>query len=426
MIPVHRARLPQGMRVVILPTPQLHVVEVGVYTFAGPRFEAPSTNGLSHLLEHILFRGSQAFPDALSMHQAIEACGGPLSGSTARDNSLYSLCVAPRHTERAIELLGQFLLQPTFAELDLEKELILEERLQERDATGQEIDLDNLSRRSLWPGHSLGMPILGPETNIRRFSRKDVEGWYRRTLVGPGCLAYAAGPVDESSVLDAFKRVFSPLPSGEAPPVIGVDGEKVDGYRSVFVRHEGSQDDLLLSFRTPSLHDSRGAALQLLSGILGDGVSSRLQWRICERLGLAYTIESGLDLYWDTGALDIEASVGPGKVGKVLQEVLQALRELAEKGPDEGELARARERYRLGMEFSLDSPSKLAAWYAGADLFQTAPSLEQRLADVEGVTATQIRELARELFQPHNLALTVVGDLKAAQNARLDTLARGL
>ncbi|MCK6529445.1 insulinase family protein [Myxococcota bacterium] len=426
MTEVHRRRLGSGLRVLLIPTPALHTAEVGLYAMTGPRFEKAESSGLSHFVEHCLFRGCEAFPDALAMHQEIESCGGPLFGSTARDNSLFTLSVVPRHVRRSVELLAEFVLRPTFQELDLERELILEERLQERDGEGNEVDLDNLSRRKLWPGHSLGMPILGPESNIRRFSRQDVSSHYRTTFVAPSCLVYVVGPFEPGEVLPVIERAFAPLPEGGLPRMVPVDGGKMRGFRSAYVRHDASQDDLLLSFRTPPLDDPRAVALSLLVGILSDGVSSRLQWRVCERLGLAYTIESGLDLYWDTGVLDIEASVGPEKLDRLLREVVEVLRGLKAEVPGEGEMERARERYRLGVEFTMDSPSQLAGYYAGTELYTPAHALSDRLNAVDNVQPEEIRALARELFHPENTVLTVVGELSSAQRGRLDNIARTL
>ncbi len=410
MYEIHQHTTPGGLPVLLLQRDGLHGAEVGLVLRAGPRYETPATSGLSHLVEHMLFRGTERHPSSREFHWAVESIGGPLMGSTGRDCSHFSLFVSPRDLEPALDLLAEATLRPTFTELDLERRLILEELLQDCDEDDRELNLENLTRRLLWPGDALGLPIVGSRANVERFTVDDVRAHHRRSFVTRNALLTIAGPLHPGRCLAAVDRAFARMPAGEPLRAHPLRPPR-PGPHLQLVSDDASQVEVMWSFRAPSVAspDAQGAAL--LQMLLGDGVTSRLQWNVCERRALAYSIDVLYDPYADTGVLDVEAAVAPESLVALVREVTQTLAALKERGPAADELERAHRRYRLALEFALDSPTTLTLYHHGA-LVGPLQTIDDRLATLPDWTAGRLGALARRVLARANLGLVAVGPAK--------------
>src|SRR6476659_7953404 len=163
---VHRARLSNGLRLLTIQTPHLHTASVCLYVRAGSRYETLATNGLSHFLEHMLFRGSGRYPSSFALNLAIEELGGTLYAETGRDYSLYQISLHPESLVAGLELFGEIFRTPTFSEIDVERRIILEELLEDQDEKGRLVNIDDIARQLVWPGHPLGYRITGPYENV--------------------------------------------------------------------------------------------------------------------------------------------------------------------------------------------------------------------------------------------------------------------
>src|SRR5262245_52181323 len=214
---VFRSTLGNGLRVVTVETPYLHTANVCLYVRAGSRYERPETNGLSHFVEHMLFRGSSRFPDSFALNLAIEELGGTLYAETGRDYSLYQIPLHPRHVQRGLENLGDLFSSPAFRDIDLERQIILEEILEDLDDRGRNVNLDDPSRLVAWDGHPLGYTITGPLKNVRRFSVEDVRTHFDRFYGAENMVLCAAGPMAPREVQAWSKRAFAHVPRGERP-----------------------------------------------------------------------------------------------------------------------------------------------------------------------------------------------------------------
>jgi predicted Zn-dependent peptidase len=407
----HRDALPSGLRVVTIETPHLHTALLAVYVRTGSRHETAASNGVSHFLEHLFFRGSQGWPDTVRMNSAVEEVGGNLNGVTTRDHGYYYTPLHPAHLDVGMAILGDMLTRPRLTDMEVERQIILEEMLDEVDEKGRDIDLDNLSKRQLFPDHPLAFKIAGTRESVSALTHPQVLEHFARHYVTGNLVVTAAGRVRHDEVLALAERHFAGLPQGpastEAPPPATPVGPFFH-----FTAHDESQTEFRLSFRTVPEHHEDWPALQLLRRFLDDGLSSRLPFEIVEKRGLAYSVHASLEAFHDAGLFEIEAASAPDKASLVVAETFRVLGELCTTEVSEEELARAKRRHRMLLEFAQDSPGELAGWFGGTELFRRPESFNRRADLVDATTAAQVREAARRYFARENLTVVSVGQRK--------------
>ncbi len=420
MYEIHHQILDGGLPALVLVRNGLHSLDVNLVVRAGPRYETPENNGLSHMVEHMLFRGTHQYPSSLDFHEAVEQIGGPLMGSTGRDSSLYSLLVSPRDLAPALELLSEATLRPTFSNLDLERKLILEELLEDLDEDDRDLNLEHISRKLMWPNDPVGFSIVGQRSNVERFTVDDIRELHTRLYVTGNALLVVAGPVDPAECFARASACFADMNSGpaaSAPPMRPVR----PGPHIHHVEHDASQVEMLLSFPAPGILHPDAQGIALIQMILGDGVTSRLQWNICEQRALAYTIEAQYEPLDDLGTLDIDAAVHPDHYLELVREVVKTLRFLKDRGPTAAELERAIRRYRLALEFALDSPSALVAYHMD-EIYGMRRSISQRLETLDSWTPRRLRALCRGLLKRAGATLVTVGPLDTLAVRRTERL----
>jgi predicted Zn-dependent peptidase len=407
----HRDVLPNGLRVVTVETPHLHTALLAVYVRTGSRHETAANNGVSHFLEHLFFRGSEGWPDTVKMNSAVEEVGGNLNGVTTRDHGYYYTPLHPAHLDVGLEILGDMLTRPKLTDMEVERNIILEEMLDEVDENGRDIDIDNLSKRVLFPQHSLAFKIAGTRESVSSLTHEQIREHFARHYVTGNMVVTAAGRVKHEQVLALVERHFARLPQGaesiDLPPPPTPAGPHLH-----VVTHDESQTEFRISFRTVPEHHEDWPALQLLRRFLDDGLSSRLPFEIVEKRGLAYSVHASLEAFHDAGIFEIEAACAPDRASLVVAEVFRVLGELCTTPVGEEELARARRRHRMLLEFSQDSPGELAGWFGGTELFRRPESFGRRADLVDGASAAHVRDIARRYFARENLTVVAVGQRK--------------
>ncbi|MBJ6761991.1 insulinase family protein [Myxococcaceae bacterium JPH2] len=407
----YRDVLPSGLRVVTVETPHLHTALLAVYVRTGSRHELLANNGVSHYLEHLFFRGSANWPDTVRMNAAVEEVGGNLNGVTTRDHGYYYTPLHPDHLRVGMDILGDMLTRPRLTDMEVERQIILEEMLDEVDEKGRDIDLDNLAKRALFGNHPLALKIAGTRESVTALTHAQVLEHFARHYVAGNLVITAAGRVKHTEVMELAERAFAHLPRGpatteEAPP------DTPRGPTFHFVAHDEAQTEFRLNFRTvPEQHDDY-AALQILRRLLDDGLSSRLPFEIVEKRGLAYSVNAALDTYHDAGLLEIEAASAPEKASLVVAEAFRVLGALCDQEVGEEELRRAKRRHRMLLEFSQDSPGELAGWFGGTELFRPPETFNHRADLVDSQSAAHVREVARRYFARENLTVVAVGQRK--------------
>ena len=403
-----RTELPSGLRVVTLEVPHLHSALVAVHVRVGSRHETPRTSGVSHFLEHVLFRGSESFPDSLEVNGMIEDAGGSLNGMTLRDQSHYDTPIHPSRLELAVRVLGDLVARPRFAGLELEREIILEEMMDEVDLAGRDIDVGNLVMRLVYGEHPLGLKVAGTTQTVRTLGEVELRAHHARFYNAASIVVSVAGPVHRDEVLPLVEDAFRGLPRGELPlesaPVLLPRGPFIE-----LVDLDESQTDLCLSFPCPPEAHPDHLPLAMIRALLDDCITSRLQRQIVETRGLAYSVRAGMELFSDAGTFDIEAACTPVKVLPVVEATLGLLAELCACPVPRDELDRVLARRRIGLDFHSDDLSTLVNCFGATELFRTPESFEENLAAMARVTPAEIQRVARETFTPEKLHLCAVG-----------------
>jgi predicted Zn-dependent peptidase len=414
-----RALLPNGVRVLTVPAPALRTAMLAVYVRAGSRHERPAVNGVSHFLEHLFFRGSEGYPDSAALNALVEGVGGSLNGLTARDHGCYYTPIHPRALDTGLAILGDLLRRPLLREIAIEREVILAEILDEVDASGRDIDPDNLAKRLVFRRHPLGQKIGGTRTSVRRLRERDFREHHARCYTGANLVVAAAGPIHAHEVEALAAEHFGRFPRGErtleAPPPRWPDGPRLE-----WIDHDDAQVELELCFPCPPERDPDFAVHLCLRRILDDGLSSRLPFEIVERRGLAYSLHASLDTFADAGLHVIDGACAPKKVRRTLEEILNVLGRLAVEPVPGEELARAQRRHRIQLDFSLDSAADLVGWWGAGEVVTGPESFEERCRRVEAVTPADVLRVARETFRRSKLIAVAVGSGSRRERTALE------
>ena len=410
--------LPSGLTVVSIETPHLHSVMCAVYVRVGSRHEDERTNGVSHLLEHLFFRGTRRFPDSVRMNAVVEGVGGNLNGVTMRDSSYFYTPVHVDGLEVTLEVLGEMLTRPRLRHLETEKRVILEEMLDEVDERGRDVDVDNLSKRLLYAGHPLALKIAGTTDSVKALTLRDVRRHFERAYVGGNLVLAVAGPVTRRRVLRAARAAFKHLPNGPrlvetAPPALSAAAP-----RFKYVTLDEAQVEFRLSFPAVSDDHPDSPGLGLLRRVLDDGLSSRLPYNIVERRGLAYSVGAMIESFHDTGTFEIDGASAPENLAMVFEEVLRTLGTLRAGKITAEELRRAKTRFSMHLDFLQDSPGELCGWFGGTELYRPAESFAQKKAELRRVNLAELRRLARTWLVPERLVTVAVGPGSAKKKAQ--------
>ncbi len=403
-----RARLPNGARIVVARTPGLHSAMLALYVRVGSRHERPETNGVSHFVEHLLFRGSRGYPDSRAMNAAVEAAGGSMNAVTARDHTCFYTSIHPAGVSTAIDVLSDLARRPLLRDVEVERRVILEEILDEVDARGRDVDPDNLVKRIAYTGHGLGQKIAGTRGTVRGLDLGALRAHHARHYVGTNLVLVAAGPVAFEEVVALATPRLAAFPRG-APPVSSAPPPWPDGPTLRVVEHDDAQVEFSLAFPSvPESHRDHAAAL-VVRRLLDDGLSSRLPFEVVERHGLAYSVHASLETFEDAGVFTFEGACTPSRLGRVVEEIFRVVAGLWDGVLPEDELARVKERHRMSLTFALDNPSELVGWFGSGELFGSEETLEQRCLRVERVTAADVRRVARATFRRRSLVAVAVG-----------------
>jgi predicted Zn-dependent peptidase len=416
--------LSNGLEVLVCPQPQLHRAHVALYVRVGSRFERRENNGLSHFLEHMLYRGTDRLRSAHAVNHAFERLGGYLYAATQTDFSAFSLTLPPESIDEASALFGEVLNRPAFLDIELEKGIVCEEILEDLDDEGRQIDADNLSRALIYPDHPLGFTITGDEERVRSFDEAALRAHHALHYTAASSVLVLSGAIDPSRALRLAERDFASLPAGTRIATASPQHDQ-KRPRLELLENVSSQTDLRVCLRALPEASKEQPALDLMMRIVDDGMSTRLYHRLCDDKGLCYDVTAGYEGYEDDGVVDFAAGVQHKRAARVTREVLAMMTDLALEGPSEEEVAKAKRRHAWDTDALRDSPEDLAAFHAVGTLFGRHETPEERKAKLGAVTAKDVRNVARTLAHPSRLNVVAVGLVDGDEEQRLRALVEG-
>ncbi len=411
---LHVSALPNGIRVVTLAKPEAEGVQVAIRAQVGSRNEPEALNGASHLIEHMLFKGT-ARRSAKAISQAIEGQGGLVNAYTDRDTTCYYARVPYDKARVAFDVLGDLFYNATFdpKELDRERRVVAEE-IRMYDDQPDSVALDRLAMQ-LWSGHPLGRPIAGSVEGVLAMPREAILA-YRAANYAPRRTVFSfAGRVEHEACVKAVERLAGHLrdPEGLREPEPYTRAIPLDPFS--LTRRDIQQTQLAFGWRTPGLLDERSQAFAFLSGLLGESMMSRLFQSIRERHGLCYSVSSDATAYADCGALFVAAGCHPDKAFRCAKAILAEIRRLADRPVPAAEMRRTRD-YLCG-RFRLRMDGTPIGWAVGRVLAGLPTDPESVLEALRAVTAEDVRALAQRFLSPEGLAMAVVAPNKARHDA---------
>jgi len=418
-------KLKNGLRIITKPVRNVDSVALGIWIGIGGRFENKKNSGISHFLEHMLFKGSNS-RSGEAIKRSIEGLGGTLNGFTSEECTCYWVKVLGEHQRLAFNVLSDMVLNPKIDAKEMKKErtVILEEIKMYKDLPNYYVH--ELLDAILWPGQPLSMPLAGSEKTVTSMSRGDLLQFKNRSYMPRNIIVVAVGAVNEEEIAKDAEKIFSKLTKKEAITCKKVDLTK-KSPKVIFCSKETEQTRMALGFYGFGRFNSNKYSQAIMNIILGANMSSRLFNEVREKRGLAYEIVSHAREYQDTGVFSIDAGIDNRKVARSVEVILKELVKLRDKGVKEGELARAKEFYRgqflMMMEGSLNSMLWLGDRAIGKE---ELTDYKEVLDKVREVTADDVKNAANSIFKAKSAKIALIGPHKDKIQKEIEEIAKDI
>jgi predicted Zn-dependent peptidase len=403
-----KSALPNGIRILTERMPHVRSVAVGVWVETGSRHEAEPRGGVSHLIEHLVFKGT-ATRSAEAIARTMDSVGGQMDAFTTKENTCFYVQVLDEHLPLAVDLLTDILRHPLFdaEELEREKSVVLQEIRMVEDTPDDVIH--DIFAAQVWGGHPLGRPILGTRELVTAFGRDAIAEHFAEEYVPPRIIIAVAGNVTHERVVELFGAGFNGFARDARPR----DSQTAVLKPGVNIVHKTlEQVHLVMGF--PGLHHAAPEryAMFLLNDVIGGSMSSRLFQEVRERQGLVYSIHSGVQAFADTGIAYIYAATDAQNFAKVLKSILKELRDLKKTGVTADELKRAKDHLKGSLMLSLESTSSRMNRLAKHELhLGSFLTIDAMLASIDSVKHEEVQALVTEVLDEDRLALTTLGPL---------------
>jgi len=406
---LRRTVLPNGLIVLTERMEHLRSVAMGVWVKSGSRCEPAETNGISHFVEHMLFKGTRS-RSAQSIAREMDAIGGNLDAFTSKETICFNVKSLSDHVPIALDVLSDLVLNPVFAPQEIERErgVILEEIKIDED--NPDVLVHELFTQSFWKGHPLGKPILGTTETVGRLRQQQLFAYHGDRFHGGNIVFSAAGNLDHDRFTAAVTEKFAGLAGGETPAELSAP----EPSARIVLRNKKAleQVQICLGVPAPPITDDSRYATLILNTVLGGGMSSRLFQTIREERGMAYSVYSDLSPYRDTGTLCVYAGTSAAKALQVVDLIVAEFCKLKQTPVGEEELTRAKDQVKGNILLGLESSNARMANLARQEIyFHQFFTVEEIIAHIDEVTAAEVQAMAQRLFQPEAIAVTLLGRL---------------
>ncbi len=405
-------RYENGLRLIIEKMEGLFSVSAGVIVGTGSINESPAENGISHFIEHCVFKGTEK-RSAFEISDYIDRIGASINAFTSKEITCYYTKSTSEHANETLEVLSDIFFNSKFdkAELEKEKGVILEEIHMSEDSP-EDVLFDMLSE-SFYGKTGLGQTILGPASNIRHFTKKDVDDYMDKYYTADNVVISVAGNVDVKEIEQAvdlyFAKKFTRIKCANKTGVVQTQTNNLYKYKKIEQAHVG------LAMPSFSMTDDRKDALNVASIIFGGGMSSRLFQKIREQMGLAYSVYSYLSAYANQGVIEIYAGVNPDSRDKATQKIIEEIKRLKDEGITEQEFLRGREQIKSSFIMSRESTSSQMLMFGKYMLYMNEEfSVEQKIKDFERLTKKQVESAIEQSFDLSQMACATFGPKRTA------------
>jgi len=406
---VRREVLPNGLTILTEEMQQIRSTSIGIWIKTGSRHEEFERNGISHFVEHMLFKGTTS-RSAQDLARQVDSIGGNMDALTAKECICFNIKILDEHLPIAMEILSDLVLNPVFAAKDIVRErgVILEEIKMDEDSPDYLVH--EIFTQNFWKDHPLGKPILGTKERVRRFEQAMLFDYYGGFFYPGNILVAAAGSLNHQRFADLVRQKFSHLKAKQN----GFKQAAPQTFSKIIARNKKSLEQVQICMGVPALQiaDDRRYVAYVLNTLLGGGMSSRLFQNIRENQGLCYAIYSDLNSYRDTGCLSVFAGTSQEWAPKVVESVVGEFRNLKAESVPEEELSRAKAQLKGSLMLSLESSTARMSNLARQEMyFDRFFSLDEIIERIESVTADQLKVMAEGLFHQDKIAVTVLGNL---------------
>jgi len=397
---IQRTALPNGLTVITEEMKHIRSVSIGIWLKTGSRDEDLPWNGISHFIEHMVFKGTQ-HRTAEEIARQVDSIGGNMDAFTAKECISFSIKVLNEHVPIALDVLSDLVLNPVFDAQDISRDYLVHE----------------IFTQNFWKDHPLGRPILGTRDTVKRFDRSPVFDFYSQRFSPGNMIITAAGYLNHERFVELVAQHFEkmkPVSNGfhSSPPKV---------VPKIILKNKKSLEQVQICVGVPSYpitHERRHTSY-ILNTLLGGGMSSRLFQNIRERQGLAYAIYSDLNPYRDTGCMSIYAGTSRESASKVVECIVSEFRKLKTDMVSQDELRRSKDQLKGSLMLSLESSNARMSNLARQEMyFDHFYGLDELIAKIEAVTADELKELANQFFETDSIAVTVLGNLNGLKLTR--------
>jgi predicted Zn-dependent peptidase len=413
---IRRQKLSNGLTVITEQMQHIRSASIGVWLQTGSRDEDAEWNGISHFIEHMVFKGTK-HRTAEEIARQVDSIGGNMDAFTAKECICFNVKVLDEHVPTALDILSDLVLNPVFDTEDIARErgVIMEEIKMDED--NPDYLVHEIFTQNFWKDHPLGKPILGTKETVKRFEREAVLDAYAHRFAPGNIIVSAAGNLDHDRFVELVKAKFEHM----TPKSNGFHSTAPKTFSRIILRNKKALEQVQLCLGVPAhpiAHQKRHAGY-ILNTLLGGGMSSRLFQNIRERQGLAYSIYSDLNPYRDTGCLAVYAGTSLASASKVVLSVVQEFRKLKTEVVSEEELSRAKAQLKGSLMLSLESSTSRMSNLARQEMyFDRFYDLDELIERIEAVTVEDLTNLANEFFKPESVAVTVLGNLNGLKLTR--------
>ncbi|MBI5328405.1 MAG: insulinase family protein [Deltaproteobacteria bacterium] len=411
MSKIYKTQLKNGLKIITEEMPDIQSASIGIWVNIGSKHESTVKNGISHFIEHLLFKGTEK-RTALDIAREIESVGGMLNAFTGRENTCFYAKVLSKDIPLAVDLLSDIFMNSKFDKKELEKErLVVLQEIKMVEDTPDDL-IHDIFAMTLWKGHPLGMPVLGTLQTINSIKRDDIVSYFKQSYLPHAVIITAAGNIEHKRLLKLLKPFEKMLDYDLKPPI---------KYLKSPISHSGTaleqrnleQVHLCLGVPSPNQAHSDRYKVYLLNTLLGGGMSSRLFQEIREKRGLAYSVYSYLNLCSDVGSLVVYAGTAPDTFCKVVELILKELNVFIKKEVPKAELQSAKEQLKGGMLLGLEtSESRMTKLARDEIYFKRTVTVKEIVNGIDKVTAKDIMKLANEVFNPEKITIAAIGKVK--------------